>query len=190
MEPGSPVQVTGSKRRRDDEDLDVHSDSATDQARPVAALPRRQAKRQALSPSISTQTASLTLSTPPLSPFSLHIRASFRPYWFPEGDVLLVVADHMFKLPRSILSCSEIFEDMFALADPSLCLAEEEMYDGCPVVHLEDRPGDWMTLLRWIDNPEYVFQERRACTTRHRRQMRSFCECRTKPTFICAQSNP
>lgn len=152
MESSSPVQVTGGKRRREDEDSDVHSDSNEERA--VASLPRRQAKRPALSPSLSTQTASLSLSTPPLSPFTLHIRASFKPYWYPEGDVLLVVADHMFKLPRTMLSCSEIFEDMFALADPSLCANEEEMYDGCPVVHLEDRPSDWMTLLRWIDNPE------------------------------------
>lgn len=155
MEPASPVQVTGGKRRRDDDEDCVYSDSA-DQGRAISALPRRQAKRPALAPAFLTQTASLSLSTPPLSPFSLHIRASFRPYWFPEGDVLLVVADHMFKLPRLILTCSEIFEDMFALADPGICLSEEEMYEGCPVVHLEDRPGDWMTLLRWIDNPEYV----------------------------------
>ncbi|VDC04674.1 unnamed protein product [Peniophora sp. CBMAI 1063] len=160
MEPSSPVQVTGAKRRREDEDCDAHSDFAED--RTVASLPRR-AKRPALDPSLATQTASLSLATPPLSPFSLHIRASFRPYWFPDGDVLLVVADHMFKLPRAILSCSEIFEDMFALADPCAGMgvggSEEEMFEGCPVVHLDDRPGDWMVLLRWIDNPEQFWED-------------------------------
>ncbi|THH15869.1 hypothetical protein EW146_g4679 [Bondarzewia mesenterica] len=90
------------------------------------------------------------------SRYENHIKPSFKPYWFEDGDVILVVGDHLFKLGRKMLTCSEIFEDMFLLAQPQ----DTGIFEGCPVVHLTDKPQDWMMVLQWMDNPQQFWQRR------------------------------
>lgn len=29
----------------------------------------------------------------------------------------------------------------------------QEMFEGCPVVHLSDKAQDWMAVLQYLDNP-------------------------------------
>ncbi|KAI0060079.1 hypothetical protein BV25DRAFT_1828169 [Artomyces pyxidatus] len=89
------------------------------------------------------------------SPYSCYVRPSYRPYWFDDGDLILVVVDHIFKLKGAMLSCSDIFGDMFTLAQP----AGEECFEGCPVLHLADKPQDWMLLLQWIDDSDQFWRE-------------------------------
>ena len=84
--------------------------------------------------------------------FAAYVRPSYKPYWFDDGDIVLLVGDHLFKLKRKALACSPIFNDMFEFAEPQ----GEDQLDGCPVVHLQDSPEDWTTVLKWIDDPKYV----------------------------------
>lgn len=69
-----------------------------------------------------------------------------------------MVDNHAFKLPRRWLLSSEIFGDMFMLALPpdqngGGAVNGQEMFEGCPVVHLSDRAQDWMAVLQYLDNP-------------------------------------
>ncbi|KAI0270677.1 hypothetical protein BC834DRAFT_811002, partial [Gloeopeniophorella convolvens] len=75
-------------------------------------------------------------------------------YWCDDGDLLLVVQDHVFKLKHTALDCSEVFRDMFAFAHSS---ADEEL-GGCAVVHLTDAPRDWMLLLQCMDDPHKFWE--------------------------------
>ena len=68
-------------------------------------------------------------------------------FWFDDGDLVLEVEQHRFKIHRAGLSCSEIFGDMFALPGQP---PEEECVDGVPLVQLADNAHDWMALLSWI----------------------------------------
>jgi len=85
----------------------------------------------------------------PLSTLYRNYVKPAKPYWFDDGDYILIVSDHFFKVPFRMLSCSDIFADMFALAQPQAT----ELLDGCPVIQLTDRPQDWMVSLQWMDNP-------------------------------------
>ncbi|TFY56628.1 hypothetical protein EVG20_g8857 [Dentipellis fragilis] len=69
-----------------------------------------------------------------------------RPYWFPDGDIVFQIEDSQFKLPRSLLFISDIFKDMFEMANCST----DYSVDGCPVVEIPDRASDWMVLLQWM----------------------------------------
>lgn len=99
-----------------------------------------------------------------LQPHDGLVRPTYKPYWHDDGDLVIVVDNHIFKLPRTWLSSSEIFQDMFLLAlppDPSTTgmgstpasVNEQEMFEGCPVVHLSDKAQDWMAVLQYLDDP-------------------------------------
>lgn len=68
-------------------------------------------------------------------------------FWFDNGDLVLEVEQHRFKIHRAGLSCSEVFVDMFALPGQP---PDEECVDGVPLVQLVDNAYDWMTLLSWV----------------------------------------
>jgi hypothetical protein len=90
------------------------------------------------------------------SPYPGVICPSYKPFWCDDGDLLLIVKDHVFKLRRATLSCSEIFRDMFTFAHPS----PEDSFEDCTVIHLTDEPQDWMLLLQCLDNSHGNFWEK------------------------------
>lgn len=141
------------RRRRDSTDSEPISSTflppPTHPASPATPYPHR-TKRRLLSPSRS-------LTDIQQSSLDLYIHATYKPYWFEDGDVLLVISDHLFQLPRRILACSEIFEDMFCLAQPEpVSDISGHGYEGPAPIFLDDNPQDWMVLLQWIDDPECV----------------------------------
>ena len=82
------------------------------------------------------------------SPYLGVICPSYKPFWYDDGDLLLIVKDHVFRLRRAMLFCSEVFRDMFTFAHPS----PEESFEDCTVIHLTDEPQDWMSLLQCLDS--------------------------------------
>ena len=105
--------------------------------------------------------------------FAAYVRPSYKPYWFDDGDIVLLVGDHLFKLKRKALSCSPIFADMFEFAEPQ----GEDQLDGCPVVHLQDSPEDWTTVLKWIDDRKYVVRPPLSLARSLTRLVRAFYLC-------------
>lgn len=83
-----------------------------------------------------------------LSPYLGFVCPSYKPFWYDDGDLLLIVKDHVFRLRRATLFCSEVFRDMFTFAHPS----PEESFEDCTVIHLTDEPQDWMLLLQCLDD--------------------------------------
>ncbi|RDX46351.1 hypothetical protein OH76DRAFT_1485594 [Lentinus brumalis] len=66
-------------------------------------------------------------------------------FWLKDGSVVLVAGNVGFKVYKDLLAThSPIFHDMFAQSRPD----EQEMYDGCPVVHLSDAPCNLRHFLR------------------------------------------
>ncbi|KAF8259086.1 hypothetical protein EI94DRAFT_1752479, partial [Lactarius quietus] len=90
------------------------------------------------------------------SPYLDVICPSYKPFWYDDGDLLLIVKDHVFRLRRATLSCSEVFRDMFAFAQPS----PEESFEDCTVIHLTDEPQDWTLLLQCLDDSHGNFWEK------------------------------
>ncbi|TFY74869.1 hypothetical protein EWM64_g9143, partial [Hericium alpestre] len=74
----------------------------------------------------------------------LHARPC--PYWFEDGDIVLAVENSTFKIPRSILSTSPVFDGMF---DMDLGGVDDRL-DGCPLVRIPDSARDWMVVLQWL----------------------------------------
>ncbi|KZP26080.1 hypothetical protein FIBSPDRAFT_1041132 [Athelia psychrophila] len=59
--------------------------------------------------------------------------------WFEDGNIVLETERVQFKVYKGILAAnSAIFRDMFAIAQAQ----EGELVEGCPVVHLADKPKD------------------------------------------------
>lgn len=113
---------------------------------------------------LESQVSQRRSSSSQLQPSDGLVRPTYKPYWHDDGDLVIVVENHVFKLPRMWLLSSEIFEDMFMLAlppDPSTTgmgntppnITGQEMFEGCPVVHLSDKAQDWMAVLQYLDNP-------------------------------------
>ncbi|PIL26475.1 hypothetical protein GSI_12233 [Ganoderma sinense ZZ0214-1] len=60
-------------------------------------------------------------------------------FWFADGSVVLVARNTGFRVFRSLLAAqSTVFSDMLSSSSPNA----EEMFEGCPVVHLSDSPQD------------------------------------------------
>lgn len=74
------------------------------------------------------------------------------PFWFSDGDIVLQVEQHRFRVHGARLRCSEIFSDMLAMPQPP----DAETVDGCPLVHLADAAQDWQVALKWMYDPAYV----------------------------------
>ncbi|KAI0321157.1 hypothetical protein OF83DRAFT_385199 [Amylostereum chailletii] len=156
----SHVPVVGLKRRRSDSVDDQSTSSSLSPLDGDATDSPHRTKRRLLSPVPTPTGAAASLTDLQTSSLDLYVRASFKPYWFDEGDVMLVVSDHLFQLPRKLLACSEIFEDMFCLAQPG---DDRTRGEKVPVVHLDDKPQDWMLLLQWIEDSECVFRPSYTC---------------------------
>ncbi|KAI0076011.1 hypothetical protein K474DRAFT_1311859 [Panus rudis PR-1116 ss-1] len=72
-------------------------------------------------------------------------------FWYEDGNVILVASNSTTgcRIHRSVLSSnSEVFKDMFQLADPS-----GESYSGCPVVRLPDTPAELDIVVRVMYQP-------------------------------------
>ena len=68
-------------------------------------------------------------------------------YWLEDGNIVLVAGGVAFRVYRGLLaSQSTVFADMFG----SSCARENEMEEGCPVVHLSDSPIDVRHLLSFL----------------------------------------
>ncbi|TFK40674.1 hypothetical protein BDQ12DRAFT_733879 [Crucibulum laeve] len=68
--------------------------------------------------------------------------------WFDDGNIILVTQDAptAFRLHRGVLARhSEIFQDMFAIPQPS---SEVEMFEGCQVVRMYDNPSELSNLVK------------------------------------------
>ncbi len=65
-------------------------------------------------------------------------------FWFPDGNIILLVEDIAFKVHRGqLVRHSDVFRDMFSLPPPA-----SETIDGIPWVQLHDDPSDMLHLLR------------------------------------------
>ncbi|PIL26471.1 hypothetical protein GSI_12229 [Ganoderma sinense ZZ0214-1] len=66
-------------------------------------------------------------------------------FWLPDGNVILVAnKTTAFRIYRSLIaSQSTVFEDMFTASTSN----NDEVFEGCPVVHLSDSPQDLAHLL-------------------------------------------
>jgi hypothetical protein len=72
------------------------------------------------------------------------------PFWFSDGDFVLRVEKHLFRVHHDRLQASDIFTDMLALPQPS----HADCIDGCPFVELTDAAADWLVALKWMYDPE------------------------------------
>lgn len=72
-------------------------------------------------------------------------------FCFPDGDFVLNVTGHLFKIHRRQLMCSTVFADMLSIPQPEMV----ESIEGCPCVALQDSPQDWIVALRWIYRSRY-----------------------------------
>ncbi|KAJ6460976.1 hypothetical protein C8R45DRAFT_879154 [Mycena sanguinolenta] len=72
--------------------------------------------------------------------------------WFLDGTLVLRTNDCLFRVFRGILAWkSPVFQDMFAFPQP----LDEEVYDGCPLVHLPDSTKDINHFLSALLDYEY-----------------------------------
>ncbi|KAI0945976.1 hypothetical protein AcV7_010076 [Taiwanofungus camphoratus] len=72
------------------------------------------------------------------------------PFWFHDGDIVLEIGQHRFKIHKCRLKCSVIFSDMLEIPQPEVV----DSVDGCPLVQLADAAQDWLTALKWMYDPD------------------------------------
>jgi hypothetical protein len=95
------------------------------------------------------------LSTPISSPTS-NIDSVIHPtrheeFWLYDGSIVLAVENTLFRVHQTILANhSEVFADLFTVPQPE----NEDMIDGCHVVHLYDDEKDFADLLKAMYHPE------------------------------------
>jgi hypothetical protein len=69
-------------------------------------------------------------------------------WWFPTGDLVLGVENLMFRVHKRVLAQhSVVFEDMFALSEPS---SDCEVVENVPFVQLQDAAADWIETFSWL----------------------------------------
>lgn len=73
-----------------------------------------------------------------------HDHALGSTFWFADGDFVLRVENHQFKVHQERLQSSDIFSDMLALPQPS----KADVIDGCAFVELMDSAADWVVALK------------------------------------------
>ncbi|KZP32780.1 hypothetical protein FIBSPDRAFT_433532 [Athelia psychrophila] len=79
--------------------------------------------------------------------------------WFEDGNIVLETERVQFKVYKGILAAnSAIFRDMFANAQAQ----EGELVEGCPVVHVMDKPKDLEHVLealhdsrKWLEEHDF-----------------------------------
>ncbi len=65
--------------------------------------------------------------------------------WYNDGNIVLVAGATAFRIYRGLIAGqSTVFSDLFASSTSSL----DEIFEGCPVIHLSDSPYDLAHLLR------------------------------------------
>ncbi|KLO08211.1 hypothetical protein SCHPADRAFT_835628, partial [Schizopora paradoxa] len=83
--------------------------------------------------------------------------------WLSDGNVVLATKTYLFRVHKSVLSMrSSVFRDLFDLATPDANVEENEvvrispeLYEGIPLVRLEDEGEDVEHLLKAIYEPRY-----------------------------------
>lgn len=69
--------------------------------------------------------------------------------WYDDGSIILQAECTQFRVHKSILAeCSTVFSDMFSLPQPPA--RDEEMIEGCPIVHLSDSAEEVRFILQAI----------------------------------------
>jgi BTB/POZ domain len=67
--------------------------------------------------------------------------------WLDDGNIILQAESTQFRVVRSILSASSsVFGDMFGIPQPE----NENLVDGCPVVHVSDTADDLHHVLKAV----------------------------------------
>ncbi len=76
---------------------------------------------------------------------SNHVFERHDEFWLPDGNIILVANKTTgFCIYRGLVSSqSTVFEDMFTASTSN----SEELFEGCPVIHLLDSPQDLAHLL-------------------------------------------
>lgn len=75
--------------------------------------------------------------------------------WFEDGNVVLEAQSTIFKVYKGLLSQeSEVFKSMFTLPQPSS--GPSELYDGCPLVVLQDSAADIQVFIQAIFNHNFL----------------------------------
>ena len=86
---------------------------------------------------LAEDSTSLPSNTPPTGDLSNLTR--HEEFWFDDRSIILVAQNTGFRVFRSLLAAqSTVFSDMFSSSSPHA----EEMFEGCPVVHLSYSPHD------------------------------------------------
>lgn len=163
--PDAPPTYQPLKRRRESDSESTRASSSQLPSIPYSISPNGDALSSSKRRQLESQVLQRRVSLSQLQPPNGLVRPTYKPYWHDDGDLVIVVDNHIFKLPRIWLLSSEIFEDMFLLAlppnsstttsmEPTYAgIDAQEMFEGCPVVHLSDRAQDWMAVLQYLDNP-------------------------------------
>lgn len=78
--------------------------------------------------------------------------------WFDDGSLVIQASSVRYRIHRTIVcQHSAIFRDMMAMPQPDDgSLDNENTFDGCPLVKLEDSSDDLSMLLEALYNLEYV----------------------------------
>ncbi|KAG8216250.1 hypothetical protein J3R82DRAFT_8292 [Butyriboletus roseoflavus] len=79
--------------------------------------------------------------------------------WLDDGNIILAAEGNCFRVHRTILgSYSEVFKNMFAV--PHSDAVKEDVFDGCPIVYLQDASEDVQMMLKVFYGRGY---SKRAC---------------------------
>lgn len=167
--PDAPPTYPPLKRRRESDSESTRASSSQAHSQPsipYSISPNGDALSSSKRRQLESQVLQRRISLSQLQPHDGLVRPTYKPYWHDDGDLIIVVDNHIFKLPRMWLLSSEIFEDMFLMAlppnpnssttsmEPTYAGVDaQEMFEGCPVVHLSDKAQDWMAVLQYLDNP-------------------------------------
>ncbi|KAH9925146.1 uncharacterized protein B0H18DRAFT_933899 [Fomitopsis serialis] len=78
-------------------------------------------------------------------------RGSFsrdKQFWYDDGNIIVVAQDVGFRVYKGMLSRpSEVFRDMFSLAQPAPNQSREQTPEDCPIVHVTDTADEMRSLL-------------------------------------------
>lgn len=70
--------------------------------------------------------------------------------WFDDGNIILIAQEVAFKVHRSFLSCSDLFRDMFAVAQPDTSDCTTPPFGDLPTIALSDTANDLTIFLNII----------------------------------------
>ncbi|KAH9829564.1 uncharacterized protein C8Q71DRAFT_863137 [Rhodofomes roseus] len=81
-------------------------------------------------------------------------------FWYPDGSIIILAQNVGFRVFKSLLAASsDVFRDMFALAQPSDHL--QDASDDYPVVHVSDTAAEMRSLLTvLLDARQYMWARR------------------------------